>query len=75
MSKTQNALIGFAVGDAMGFPLEFMDRTDLINNPITEMLSKKPYPAGTFSDDTSMTIATMCSTTGDTIVATVVRSW
>ena len=59
MSKTQNALIGFAVGDAMGVPLEFMDRIDLINNPITEMLSKKPYPAGTFSDDTSMTIATM----------------
>ena len=59
MSKTQNALIGFAVGDAMGVPLEFMERSDLINNPITEMLSKKPYPAGTFSDDTSMTIATI----------------
>ena len=51
MSKTQNALIGFAVGDAMGVPLEFLDRQDLMKNPVTEMLQKKPYPVGIYSDD------------------------
>ena len=61
MSKTQNALIGFAVGDAMGVPLEFLDRQDLMKNPVTEMLQKKPYPVGIYSDDTSMTVATMAA--------------
>ena len=59
MSKTQTALIGFAVGDAMGLPLEFMDRETLMKNPATEMKQKEGLPLGMFSDDTSMTIATM----------------
>lgn len=59
MSKTQTALIGFAVGDAMGLPLEFMDRETLMKNPATEMKQKEGLPLGMFSDDTAMTIATM----------------
>jgi ADP-ribosyl-[dinitrogen reductase] hydrolase len=50
-------IIGGAVGDALGMPVENKTRMDLIQNPITEMISNEAYnlPVGTFSDDTSMT--------------------
>ena len=33
-----NGILGFAIGDAMGVPLEFVQREKLMNNPVTEML-------------------------------------
>lgn len=61
MSKIRDSLLGFAIGDAMGVPIEFTDRETLIKNPITQMTGYGTYnqPEGTWSDDTSMTVATM----------------
>lgn len=56
-----NGVLGLAIGDALGVPAEFMNRTVLKRNPITEMISGGCWnqPAGTWSDDTSMTLATI----------------
>lgn len=61
MSKIKSGVFGFIVGDAMGVPIEFVDREQLIKKPIKEMTGYGTYnmPEGTWSDDTSMTIATM----------------
>ncbi|MBP5710027.1 MAG: ADP-ribosylglycohydrolase family protein [Bacteroidales bacterium] len=64
----RNALFGQAVGDAMGVPVEFLSRATVRKINPTEMMgcdtpkSFKSWfsdiiPAGTWSDDTSMTIA------------------
>ena len=57
----KSMLYGFAVGDALGVPVEFKSRKSLQKNPVTDMRSFGTYnqPAGTWSDDTSMTLATM----------------
>lgn len=58
-----SSLIGFAIGDAIGVPVEFLSRETLKNNPITDMEEYGTHnqPKGTWSDDTSMTIATISS--------------
>lgn len=63
MSKFQDSLIGLAVGDAMGVPIEFSIREKCLKNPLTEMVGFGTHsvPAGSWSDDTSMTIATIDS--------------
>lgn len=63
MSIVKNSLYGFIVGDAMGVPVEFEDREKLINKPVTSMLGYGSHDveAGVYSDDTSMTLATMDS--------------
>lgn len=33
MTKTENGIIGLAIGDAMGVPLEFCARPRLMQNP------------------------------------------
>lgn len=62
-SKILSSVIGFVIGDAMGVPVEFVTRKELIDNPVTEMLGygSHPVPAGTWSDDTSMSLALMDS--------------
>lgn len=61
--KVKDAIIGFAVGDALGVPHEFKSRDELVNDPVTAMDSGGIHgqPSGTWSDDTSMIIATMTS--------------
>ena len=61
--KYIDGLIGFVVGDAMGVPLEFTPREELLKKPVTKMIGNGTYnlPAGTWSDDTSMMIATIDS--------------
>lgn len=63
MSKYVDAIIGHAIGDAMGVPTEFCLREKLLAHPVTKMISsdKVGQPAGTWSDDTSMEIATIDS--------------
>lgn len=63
MSIVKDSLYGFIVGDAMGVPVEFEDREKLINKPVTSMLGYGSHDveAGVYSDDTSMTLATMDS--------------
>ena len=59
--KHKKFLIGFAIGDAIGVPVEFSGREDLKENPVVDMRGYGSYnkPAGTWSDDTTMTIATI----------------
>ena len=61
--KVKDGIIGLLIGDALGVPFEFEYREDLEKNPVTKMEGHGSYdkPAGTWSDDTSMTIATMYS--------------
>ena len=50
-------MFGVAVGDALGVPVEFKSRATLKESPVTEMTGYGTYdvPAGTFSDDSSLT--------------------
>ena len=62
----RSGVIGHAIGDALGVPVEFMSRSELAKNPVRGMNDKRGYrthqmPAGTWSDDTSMEIALMQS--------------
>ena len=59
--KIKSMLLGFAVADALGVPVEFKSRKFLQKNPVIDMQGFGTYnqPAGTWSDDTSMTLATM----------------
>ncbi len=61
---SKNGIIGLAIGDAMGVPLEFCIREKLMQNPTTEMkgYGSHDVPKGSWSDDTSMTLATMDDT-------------
>ena len=54
-------LLGLATADALGVPVEFESRRALRNDPVINMRSGGSWgqAAGTWSDDTSMTIATM----------------
>ncbi len=56
--KVKSMIIGHAIGDALGVPVEFNDRTKLEKNPVTDMQGYGTYsvPAGAWSDDTSMTL-------------------
>lgn len=61
--KVESGIIGFIIGDTMGVPVEFNSREKLLLNPVTEMLEYGTHnmPKGCWSDDTSMTLATMDS--------------
>ena len=61
--KVKHTLYGFAVADALGVPVEFLFREELATNPVTDYrgFGSHPVPAGTWSDDTSMTLATLDS--------------
>ena len=58
---SKNGIIGVALGDAMGVPVEFMDRKKLNQNPVQNMRGYGSHnvPEGCWSDDTSMTLATI----------------
>ncbi len=53
----KDILFGVSVGDALGVPVEFMSREKIALNSVTDMIGFGTYnlPAGTFSDDSSMT--------------------
>lgn len=61
--KVISGVLGFAVGDALGVPVEFCSREMLTKNPLKEMIGYGSHkvPEGTWSDDTSLMIATMDS--------------
>ena len=63
MSKIIDSIIGHGIGDAMGVPTEFCIREKLQKHPVTEMIGygQHDVPAGTWSDDTSMELATIDS--------------
>ena len=55
------SIYGFIVGDALGVPVEFSSREILEDNPIEDMEEYGTHnqPKGTWSDDTSMVLATI----------------
>ena len=57
-NKILDGIMGLAVADALGVPAEFQSRRELKKDPVTGMRSYGTYnqPAGTWSDDTSMTL-------------------
>ena len=67
-----SGLLGEAVGDAFGVPVEFMSRAEVRKLDLQDMVGRDSHllftsrwnrliPAGAWSDDTSMTIAAMSS--------------
>ena len=63
LKVVKNTLYGFAVADALGVPAEFMSRKELQEQPVNDMIGGGAHrqKAGTWSDDTSMTLATLDS--------------
>ena len=59
-------IMGAAVGDALGVPVEFVSREVLDQDPVTGFREYGTFnqPLGTWSDDTSMTLCLLDSLTG-----------
>ena len=59
----KSGMYGLIVADAMGVPVEFTSREDRKLDPVTDMRGYGTYnqPEGTWSDDSSMAIATLVS--------------
>lgn len=66
MMTIRDGLYGLAIGDALGVPVEFCQRESLTGKPVTGMQGGGAHrqPAGTFSDDTSLALATADSLAG-----------
>ncbi|WP_328325227.1 ADP-ribosylglycohydrolase family protein [Kribbella sp. NBC_00382] len=62
-ARVRGCLLGGAIGDALGGPVEFDDRSSIVaDHPdgVREFVAKGPYwPAGTVTDDTQMTLFTV----------------
>lgn len=66
MNAIVSGLMGVCVGDALGVPVEFKTRSYLLKNPLKTMIGYGTHnqPAGTWSDDSSLTFClaeAMCS--------------
>ena len=61
--EIKSVVFGHAVGDALGFPVEFFTRQELEENPVVDMLKDEKYntPKGAWSDDTSMALCALDS--------------
>ena len=58
-NAVKKIIYGVAMGDAAGCPVQFFKRGDVKKLNITDMVGHGTYnkPAGTWTDDTSMTLA------------------
>jgi ADP-ribosyl-[dinitrogen reductase] hydrolase len=65
--RLKGMVFGLATGDALGVPVEFSKRVSCRENPVTGMrgFGTHTQPAGTWSDDASMTFCTMEAMLGD----------
>jgi len=63
VERVRGGLLGVAVGDALGVPVEGIRREKLAKNPVRDMLPARRWglPAGTWSDDTSLTLCLAAS--------------
>ena len=61
--KVEDGIIGLLIGDALGVPHEFSKLEEIRMKPVTDMTGYGTWnkPPGTWSDDTSMTLATLNS--------------
>ena len=55
--QSVSGILGLCIGDALGVPVEFTSRAERAKSPVTSMLGYGTWdvPAGTFSDDSSLT--------------------
>ena len=62
-NKIKAVMLGHAVADALGVPVEFCTREELSDAPVTDMIGwgSYPVPEGCWSDDTSMSLAALDS--------------
>jgi ADP-ribosylglycohydrolase len=62
VNRYLGCLFGLAAGDALGAPVEFLSREDILAQygpqGITEYKAWGSFPAGSFTDDTQMSLAT-----------------
>lgn len=58
-----DGIMGVVVGDALGLPVQFRSRSELERDPVTDMIGYGTFnmPPGTWSDDSSLTLATFIS--------------
>ncbi len=58
MNKVRDGIVGVAIGDMLGVPVEFTARRERDADPVTGIREGGPneQPRGTWSDDTSMTL-------------------
>ena len=58
-----NGMMGLVMGDVLGMPVQFIPRDELKESPVTGVEGYGTYnmPPGTWSDDSSMAIATLDS--------------
>ena len=61
LTKIKAVMLGHAVADALGVPVEFLSREELDALPVTHMMGygSYPVPEGSFSDDTSMSLSAL----------------
>lgn len=61
--RIMGALWGALIGDALGVPVEFKDREELVGNPVTGMREYGTHhqPKGTWSDDGALILCTVDS--------------
>jgi len=69
LNQMKAVMIGHAVGDALGVPVEFCSRDEIAKNPVTDMngYGTYPLPAGAWSDDTSMSLCALDSLAKGTV--------
>ena len=56
-------IMGLVVGDALGLPVQFSTREEMKAKPVTDMEGYGAFlvPEGSWSDDSSLAMATLCS--------------
>ena len=73
----KDILLGTAIGDALGVPVEFVSREELTQNPVSYMKGYGTYnqPEGTFTDDSSFTFCLAEVLTGEFSLDKIVRNF
>ena len=58
-----SGIMGGVVGDALGVPVQFMSRAEVKEKNVTGMVGYMTFnlPEGSWSDDSSLTLATLSS--------------
>lgn len=76
-NKVIDALLGVAIGDALGVPFEFNSSEQMKQNPAIDMVGYGRYnvPAGTWSDDSSLTLCLAESLVKDYNLADMARKF
>lgn len=70
MQYIKDGIYGLMIGDVLGVPVEFMSKEQIALEPVTGLRAYGSHykPLGTWSDDTSMVLATMDSINKDQAV-------